>query len=150
MGPRSDVYAFRNERVGPPARSGADLPAPDALLTGAEFRERYLEPLATSMRPHIHEHCAVAAIGRSRRLKGAIPERYSSREDYLKQFRAAAEKLVADRFLLSGDVDALVQRGGQEWDWDKDALSGPARSAPVVAGDAVPGGSYTWLHFPAD
>ncbi len=46
-----------------------------------------------------------------------IAGRYPSREDYLKKFRAAANKLVADRFLLSGDVDALVRRGGEEWDW---------------------------------
>jgi hypothetical protein len=46
-----------------------------------------------------------------------IAERYSSREEYLKQFAEAANKLVAERFLLKEDVDALVKRGGDEWDF---------------------------------
>ncbi|MGI8431872.1 MAG: alpha/beta hydrolase domain-containing protein [Chthoniobacterales bacterium] len=46
-----------------------------------------------------------------------IAERYPSREEYLTQFRAAAEKLSAARFLLPEDLDALVKRGGEEWDW---------------------------------
>jgi hypothetical protein len=46
-----------------------------------------------------------------------ITKRYTSREDYLSKFRDAANKLAADRFLLPEDVDALVSRGGDEWDW---------------------------------
>jgi hypothetical protein len=46
-----------------------------------------------------------------------IRERYSSREEYLKKFREAAEKLAAERFLLREDIDALVRRGRAEWDW---------------------------------
>ena len=46
------------------------LPKPNALLTGAEFRAQYLEPLALTMRSLIHEDCAVLAVGRERLLKG--------------------------------------------------------------------------------
>ncbi|MFL6588751.1 MAG: alpha/beta hydrolase domain-containing protein [Chthoniobacterales bacterium] len=46
-----------------------------------------------------------------------IPDTYSSREDYLKKFNAAANKLSDERFLLKEDVDALVKRGGDEWDF---------------------------------
>lgn len=46
-----------------------------------------------------------------------LSERYASREKYLESFRSAAEKLAQERFLLSEDLDALVQRGGREWDW---------------------------------
>ena len=46
-----------------------------------------------------------------------IPERYASREEYLKKFSAAANKLADERFLLREDVDALVKRGGEEWDF---------------------------------
>jgi hypothetical protein len=49
----------------------------------------------------------------------SITERYSGRDRYLEKFRAAAEKLATDRFLLSDDVEALVRRGGEEWDWTK-------------------------------
>jgi Alpha/beta hydrolase domain len=47
----------------------------------------------------------------------SIAERYSSREEYLKKFNEAANKLVEDRFLLREDVDALAKRGGDEWDF---------------------------------
>ena len=46
-----------------------------------------------------------------------IAERYQSREDYLSKFRGAATKLADERFLLHEDVDALVARGGEEWDF---------------------------------
>ena len=49
---------------------GYELPNEDSLLTGAEFRARYLQPLAQLLRPHIRENCEVRAIGRARRLKG--------------------------------------------------------------------------------
>jgi hypothetical protein len=45
-----------------------------------------------------------------------ITERYSSREEYLKKFTEAADKLVTERFLLREDTDALVKRGAEEWD----------------------------------
>ena len=47
----------------------------------------------------------------------AIAERYPSREEYLAKFRDAASKLAGDRFLLEEDIDALVARGGDEWDY---------------------------------
>lgn len=51
---------------------GVELPPPEALLTGAEFRQRYLYPLAETLRPHLREQTTVRAIGRSRRLKGDL------------------------------------------------------------------------------
>jgi alpha/beta hydrolase family protein len=46
-----------------------------------------------------------------------IAERYQSREEYLKKISDAASKLADDRFLLKEDVEALVRRGGEEWDF---------------------------------
>jgi hypothetical protein len=46
-----------------------------------------------------------------------IEERYKSRDQYLKMFSDAAGKLAAERFLLQEDVDALVKRGSDEWDF---------------------------------
>lgn len=46
-----------------------------------------------------------------------IAERYGSREEFLTKFSEAANKLVDDRFLLKEDVDGLVRRGGEEWDF---------------------------------
>jgi hypothetical protein len=46
-----------------------------------------------------------------------INELYASRNEYLEQFRAAAEHLASERFLLPEDIAALVRCGGEEWDW---------------------------------
>ena len=48
--------------------------------------------------------------------RAPIAGRYPSREEFLARFSEAARKLADDRFLLKEDVDALVQRGGEEWD----------------------------------
>jgi hypothetical protein len=45
----------------------------------------------------------------------AIAERYPSREEYVTRFREAANRLADDRFLLKEDVEAITQRGGEEW-----------------------------------
>ncbi|CAA9214989.1 MAG: hypothetical protein AVDCRST_MAG42-165 [uncultured Chthoniobacterales bacterium] len=47
----------------------------------------------------------------------AIAERYPSREEYLTMFREAANRLADGRFLLKEDVEAIAQRGGEEWDY---------------------------------
>lgn len=47
----------------------------------------------------------------------SIAERYSSRNDYLQKFSAAAKTLAADRFLLPEDVESLTKRGADEWDF---------------------------------
>jgi hypothetical protein len=46
-----------------------------------------------------------------------IAERYPSREEYLRKFEGAAAELAAAGFLLEEDVDALVARGAEEWDY---------------------------------
>lgn len=46
----------------------------------------------------------------------SIAERYASRDDYLARFRAAADALVAQHWLLEEDRAALIQRGQDEWE----------------------------------
>ena len=46
----------------------------------------------------------------------SIEERYSNREDYLKRVATAAKRLVADRFLLPGDLPRIEKRAAAEWD----------------------------------
>ena len=43
-------------------------------------------------------------------------ERYASKQAYLDKIRAAADKLVADRFLLADDLPAVLDRAGRHWD----------------------------------
>jgi hypothetical protein len=47
----------------------------------------------------------------------SIPERYPSRAVYLEKVREAAQKRVAARHVLAEDVDAIVERAGQLWDY---------------------------------
>ncbi len=80
-------------------RDGVKLPGPAALLTGAQFRDAYLLPLARSLAPHIRENCAVRAIGRSRRLKGdfiADPERGAAPFRLLLQDESGERSELAD------------------------------------------------------
>ncbi|HEX8279791.1 MAG TPA: alpha/beta hydrolase domain-containing protein, partial [Chthoniobacterales bacterium] len=46
-----------------------------------------------------------------------IAERYPSREEYLRKFEEAAAELAAAGYLLEEDIEALVARGGEEWDF---------------------------------
>ncbi len=62
--------------------------------------------------------CPRTAEERARRgdPRAAIAERYSSRAAYLDRVRAAAAALVAARWMLAEDVDAVVARAGRLWD----------------------------------
>ena len=62
---------------------------------------------------------ARTAIGRRERRgdpRPSIAERYASRAAYLTAAREAAEALVAARYALAEDVEAMVARAGQLWD----------------------------------
>ena len=47
----------------------------------------------------------------------SIAERYASRAAYLDAVRAAAQKLIAERHVLAGDMDAIIERAGLRWDF---------------------------------
>ena len=49
--------------------------------------------------------------------RAPIEERYKSREEYLQKFSEAANKLTDDRFLLKEDLEAVVRRAAEEWDF---------------------------------
>ena len=56
----------------------------------------------------------------------SIAERYGSREDYLRQYEAAARALIAERFLLEEDLARTMARGAAHWD----LLMGSPEAAP--------------------
>jgi hypothetical protein len=47
----------------------------------------------------------------------SVAERYSGRDAYLEQIRDAAKRLVARRYLLEGDVPAILESSSKEWDF---------------------------------
>lgn len=46
-----------------------------------------------------------------------IRSRYGSKEAYLKLVREKAQEMVRGRLLLDADLEAVVARAGQAWDW---------------------------------
>ncbi len=86
-------WQFRSERIGAPqtliTNSGAYIPFP---ATRAE-REKTGDP----------------------RL--SIEERYAGRADYLARVEKVAKRLAEERYILSGDVAAIVAEAGRHWDW---------------------------------
>jgi hypothetical protein len=58
-----------------------------------------------------------AARERTGDPRPSIAERYPSRPAYLDQVRQTTHKLVAARHVLAEDVDAIVERAGQLWDY---------------------------------
>jgi antibiotic biosynthesis monooxygenase (ABM) superfamily enzyme len=45
----------------------------------------------------------------------SVAERYADREDYMTRYRNAVEELVKQRWILSEDREALLNRGEREW-----------------------------------
>jgi hypothetical protein len=68
-------------------------------------------------------------FARTRADRPSIAERYRSRDEYMRRFRAAALDLVVQRWLLAEDVPALMERAAQEWD-----ISG----AGAISSDGTP------------
>lgn len=74
----------------------------------------YLAGLVGSFIPFARTRAERESSGDSRL---SIEERYKSRDDYLKQVRRAANELVRDRFMLPGDIPAVLDRARQTWDF---------------------------------
>jgi hypothetical protein len=96
-----------------------DVSVPIATLTGWNPRhpdtggEGQIMPMTGSTIPF-----AVSASERARTgdPRPAIEERYRDRADYLARVRAAAEELVAQRYLLPEDVEVVVSNASVRWD----------------------------------
>ena len=82
--------------------SGASLPESNELLTGAEFRERYLRLLAHSLPTDIlHQDTTVLAIGRSGVLKG---DHIGEATRGANRFRLLIRDDAGDERVVSADV----------------------------------------------
>jgi hypothetical protein len=53
---------------------------------------------------------------KTRDPRRSIAERYSGREEYIREFTTALDELVKQRWILPEDRDAVLHRGEQEWD----------------------------------
>ncbi len=73
-----------------------------------------LVPLRGAWIPFALTREARAAAGDPRL---SVAERYASREAFLAQSRAAAEKLAQAGYLLADDIGWMVEQAGRRWDW---------------------------------
>jgi Alpha/beta hydrolase domain len=96
-----------------------ELAVPLATITGWNFREpgRGAPDEMSEFNGSIFPFAKTKA---EREQKGdrrlSLGERYPSREDYMKRVEAAADKLIAARFVLPRDRDFIVTRAGRLWD----------------------------------
>lgn len=93
-----------------------EVAVPLGTYTGWNFPaedQRGLVPLTGSYIPF--------ARSRDERLQNddprlSVEERYASKADYLSRVKEEAEKLIERRFLLQGDLDAVLERARRHWD----------------------------------
>src|SRR6185436_12358342 len=96
-----------------------DIAVPLATYTGWNFRnssvggKNQLFPLMGSYIPFAGTAEKRTAVQDPR---PSIAERYRSCEIYLQLVEKSGTKLVTDRYLLSEDLQAIVQRAGEHWD----------------------------------
>jgi hypothetical protein len=96
-----------------------ELAVPLATYTGWNFNhpERGNPDM---LFPLLGTYIPFAATAATRQQNGdprlSISERYSGKDDFLAQIRAAGEALVKERYLLQDDVEPIVLRAGSHWD----------------------------------
>ena len=99
---------------------GPELAAPLATLTGWNLRhptqgaQGDLMSMMGSTLPFALTRAAREQSGDPRK---SVAERYASRSTYLESVREATRKLIAARHVLAEDLDAIVLRAGERWDW---------------------------------
>jgi hypothetical protein len=104
-------------------RGGIRLPhvsVPLATYASWNLRDPYIG--ATDQRVSFEaSYLPFAKMAEERKASGdprkSIAERYKSREDYLKRFRAALDELIGQKYLLDEDREALMKAGEQEWEY---------------------------------
>lgn len=103
-----------------------ELAVPLATHTGWNFRDPSIGSPQSFVRL-VGSYVPFALTRQARTSSGdtraSIEERYKDRSDYLEKIRAAAQKLVADGFLLADDVDAIASRAAEHWAW-RQAVAG--------------------------
>lgn len=110
-------------QVGRDGNEPAGVRPPELLVPLATYTGWNLRDPQTGMQGErvsfIGSYLPLAKTKRERELAGdtrlSIEERYRSREEYLGKYALATLGLVRDRFLLPADVQAVLERGEQEW-----------------------------------
>lgn len=113
-----------------------DITVPVATHTG--WNLRHPDSGAPDQQIPMQGFSRFFAATRAQRLasndpRPSIEERYRSKEHYLSLVRQAAEALVAQRYVLAGDVDILVANAAERWDAALAATSATTAAAASPA-----------------
>lgn len=110
------VDADGNERGG---LRHPELSVPLATYTGWNFTQASQGDPDTLF-PLLGSYIPFAATADARRAamdpRSSVAERYRDKVDFLNRVDETARELVSARYLLPGDVNAIVQRAAQHWD----------------------------------
>jgi hypothetical protein len=115
------VDADGNERAGIRL---PDVSVPLATYTGWNFRNGQAggtEQLVELNGSYIPLMQTKAERDAARDPRPSIAERYVSKEQYLEKIKTAAAALVKDRYLRADDVEGVVKRAAQQWDFIHEA-----------------------------
>ena len=95
-----------------------DISVPVATNTGWNFRSPSIggeKDIVNLMGSYIPFAMTKAEREARKDPRLSIQERYRDREDYLTKLRVAAEELVKRRYLLQEDIENVMKRGEQQW-----------------------------------
>ena len=115
--------------------AGIRLPeqaVPLATLTGWQFRSERIgaqNTLIAMAGAYIPFPTTRAERDRTRDPRMSIAERYATRADYLKKVQEVTARLAADRYVLQGDIAAIVQEAGAHWDATMGRATSTSRGA---------------------
>jgi hypothetical protein len=93
---------------------------PLATTTGWQFRSPNIgspDTLIVNSGGYIPFPATRAEREKSGDPRLSIAERYTSRADYLAKITAVANRLAEERYVLKGDVQAIIDAAGKHWDW---------------------------------
>jgi len=96
-----------------------DIEVPLATYTGWNYRNPAIggaDQLYPLLGSYVPFPATAAARAAAHDPRAAIGERYASKQAYVDKVRAAADKLVAERYLLAEDLPGVVERAGKHWD----------------------------------
>jgi len=99
---------------------GPELQAPLATFTGWNPRDPQQGApgdLMSMMGSTLPLPRTRAERERTRDPRVSIEERYSSRAAYIERVRTATRELIAARYVLSEDLEGIIERAGKRWDW---------------------------------
>ena len=94
----------------------AEAQVPLATVTGWNFANPQVWD-ADDFYPNLGSYVPFARTSdpRTGDPRRSIAERYPTKDDYVSRVRAAAERLIAERFLLADDLRRVVERAERHW-----------------------------------